>query len=332
MMGLVGSRKKASIPVRGRELRRLCLTAALVVGSVLAGQGFAQAPGGAPPPTPVSVVTVEPRDIPIINELPGRIAPTQIAEVRPRVSGIIVERVFEQGRQVKQGDVLYRLDPEPFKGEVDKAAATLKRAEAARLLARQEADRQQDLRSRKVASAQQYDNAIATLTQADADVASARAGLAAAQLDLRYSEVRAPISGRIGRALITEGALVGPSNSEALATIQQLDPVYADFKQSANQLLELKRGLKAGNLKDDGKRDAPVHLTFDDGTPYGFTGLLLLSEATVDATTGQVTLRAEFPNPDDDLLPNMYVRVALEQGIRPDALAVPQQAFLRVSE
>jgi len=307
---------------------------AMLASAMLLGGGFAferaaaQAPG-ARPPAPVSFVTVQPEDIPIINELPGRIAPTRIAEVRPRISGIIVERVFEQGSFVKEGDVLYRIDPEPFKVEVDRAAATLKRAEAVRQLARLDADRQKDLRERRVASTQQYDTAIAELAQADADVASARAGLAAAQLNLEYAEVKAPISGRIGRALITEGALVSSTSSDPLAMVQQLDPVYADFTQSANQLLQLRRGLKAGTVTESGKRDTPVRLKFDDGSPYGFVGWLLLSEATVDATTGQVTLRAEFPNPDGDLLPNMYIRVAIEQGIRPNALAVPEQAVQR---
>lgn len=317
----------------GRGLPRfgLVMAMALAVGTgwVTAIDGArAQAPA-ARPPTQVSVVTVQPEDIPIINELPGRIAPTRIAEVRPRVSGIIVERVFQQGSLVKEGDVLYRIDPEPFKVQVDRAAATLKRAEATRLRARQDADRQKDLRDRRVASAQQYDNAIAELAQADADVASGRAGLAAAQLDLQYADVKAPISGRIGRAMITEGALVSPTSAEALATIQQLDPVYADFTQSANQLLQLRRDLKAGTLADTQPQDTPVHLKLDDGSPYSFVGWLLLSEATVDPTTGQVTLRAEFPNPDGDLLPNMYVRVAIEQGLRPNALAVPQQAVQR---
>lgn len=306
------------------------LASVMVLGGGFAFDGAeAQAPGGARPPTAVSVVTVQPEDIPIINELPGRIAPTRIAEVRPRISGIIVERVFQQGSLVKEGDVLYRIDPEPFKVQVDRAAATLKRAEAVRQLARLDADRQKDLRDRKVASAQQFDTAIAGLAQADADVASARAGLAAAQLDLEYAEVKAPISGRIGRALITEGALVSPTNSDALAMVQQLDPVYADFTQSANQLLRLRRALKAGTVTDAEQREAPVRLKLDDGSTYGFVGLLLLSEATVDATTGQVTLRAEFPNPDGDLLPNMYVRVVIEQGMRPNALAVPEQAVQR---
>jgi membrane fusion protein (multidrug efflux system) len=280
------------------------------------------------PPTAVGVVTVEAEPLPITNELPGRIAPTRIAEVRPRVSGIVVERVFEQGGTVKRGDVLYRIDPEPFQLRVDRARAALKRAEAVRLQARQQADRMSELRQRNVASGQQYENAVASLAQAEAEVASARAELAAAELDLHYTEVRAPIDGRIGRALITEGALVD-SGGENLATIQQLDPVYADFTQPATQLLGLRRALKSGVLASSDPETASVRLLLDDGGEYPHAGRLLFSEVAVDAATGQVLLRAEFPNPDGDLLPGMYVRVVIEQGVQPDAIAVPQQAVQR---
>lgn len=278
----------------------------------------------APPPVGVSVVTVVPETLPITNELPGRIAPTRIAEVRPRVSGIVVERVFEQGSVVKAGDVLYRIDPEPFRVRVASAEATLQRAKAAQLQARQQADRQSELRERNIASIQQLDNAIAALAQADADVAIADAGLAEAKLNLNYSEVRAPIAGRIGRAIVTEGALVSANGAESLATIQQLDPVYADFTQPANALLKLRQALKAGSLANPAA--ATVQLRLDDGGSYAYPGRLLFSEAAVDETTGQITLRGEFPNPDGDLLPGMYVRVLIEQGIQPDAVAVPQQA------
>lgn len=281
----------------------------------------------AAPPVGVSVVTVAPESLTITNELPGRIAPTRIAEVRPRVSGIVVERVFEQGSVVKQGDVLYRIDPEPFKVRVASAEATLQRAKAAQLQAQQQADRQKQLRDRSFASMQQLDNAVAALAQADADVALAEAGLAEARLNLNYSEVRAPISGRIGRAIVTEGALV--SGAENLATIQQLDPVYADFTQPANALMKLRQALKAGAL--DRPEAATVQLRLDDGSPYAHSGKLLFSEAAVDETTGQITLRGEFPNPDGDLLPGMYVRVRVQQGVEPNAVAVPQQAVQRDS-
>lgn len=308
--------------------------AAIAVGAVmmLAGSGAANTTAAQMPPNmpvPVGVLTVAPEDVPITNELPGRIAPTRIAEVRARVSGIVVERVFEQGSIVKQGDVLYRIDPAPFKVQVDSARATLQRAEASQLQARQNADRQTALRQRDIASAQQYETAVAVLAQADADVAAAKAGLAAAELNLQYSEVRAPISGRIGRALITEGALVGTTAVDNLATIQQLDPVYADFTQSANELLHLRRAHASGELASGKSGEAPVRLLLDDGSPYQHTGRLLFSEAAVDALTGQVTLRGEFPNPEGDLLPGMYVRVLIQQGVQRNALVVPQQAVQR---
>ncbi len=295
------------------------------------GEQPADQSGQAPPsmPVSVSVVVVEAEALPIMNELPGRIAPTRIAEVRPRVSGIVIERVFTQGSMVTQGDLLYRIDPDPFRVRVDSAKATLRRAQATQLQAKQLADRQKQLRERAVSSDQQYDNAIAALAQAEADVAGARAGLEAAELDLQYSEVRAPISGRIGRALITEGALVSATGTENLATIQQLDPIYADFTQSANQLLALRRAAKAGTVGGANENQATVRLLLDDGSAYPHDGRLLFSEAAVDVTTGQITLRGEFPNPDDDLLPGMYVRVQIVQGEQSNAIAVPQQAVQR---
>lgn len=291
-------------------------------------EGDKQAGAPAMPPTPVAVITTKSEEAPIMNELPGRIAATRIAEVRPRISGIIVERVFEQGSIVNEGDVLYRIDPEPFRVQVDSAEGTLRRAKAVQLQAKQAADRQEQLKKSNVASAQQFDDAVAQLAAADADVAIAEAGLATARLNLEYSEVKAPITGRIGRALITEGALVSSNGTEALATIQQLDPVYADFTQSATDLIRLRKALQDGALMKDGN-SADVALLFDDGTTYGRTGKLLFSEAAVDETTGQVTLRGEFPNPDNDLLPGMYVRVQLQQGIQKNAILVPQQSVQR---
>ena len=277
------------------------------------------------PPMPVSIVEVKAEPLPVVNELPGRVAPTRIAEVRPRISGIVVERVFEQGSVVEQGDVLYRIDADLFRVQVQSAEATLKRAEATQMLARQQAERQNQLRQRNIASVQDQDSAVAALAQADADVASAQAGLATAKLNLAYTDVTAPIGGRIGRAMITEGALV--SSSESLATIQQLDPIYADFTQPAADLIRLRKALQAGQLANSD--EAPVRLLLDDGTPYPEPGRLLFSEAAVDAGTGQVTLRGEFPNPDGSLLPGMYVRVQIEQGIEEAALAIPQQAVQR---
>lgn len=311
---------------------KAALRAACAFGVVvsLAGCGDGKQAGAdkQAPPVVVSVVTVVPETLRIVSDLPGRIAPTRIAEVRPRVSGIIIERVFQQGTIVKQGDVLYRLDPAPFQVRVASAKATLQRAVATRTLAAQQAERQTRLKDRDVTTGQLYDKAVAELAQAEADEASARAGLQAAELDLQYTEVRAPITGRIGRALITEGALFTVGGSESLATIQQLDPVYADFTQSANELLALKRAAQQ-SAKAGEAIEAEVRLRFDDGASYAHRGRLLFSEASVDATTGQVTLRGEFPNPDGDLLPGMYVRVQLVQGEQLNALAVPERALRR---
>ena len=282
----------------------------------------------APPPSPVGVLTVQPETLPITSDLPGRIAPTRLAEVRPRVSGIIVERVFEQGSFVKEGDILYQIDPAPFQVQVDSAEATLRRAQAAQLQARQTADRQTQLNKSNVASRQEYDAAISGLAQADAEVAIAQASLAQAKLSLQYANVTAPISGRIGRALITEGALVSSTGSENLATIQQLDPIYADFTQPVADLIRLRRALQDGKLMT-GPNEAKAQLLLDDGTKYPETGRLLFSEAAVDETTGQVTLRGEFPNKAGDLLPGMYVRVQIEEGLERNAIAVPQQAVQR---
>lgn len=299
---------------------------------ILAGCNDEQQQGGgfAFPPPQVAVITVKAEDVPITNDLPGRIAATRVAEVRPRVSGIVVERVFEQGSQVKEGDVLYRIDPAPFQVQVDSAEATLRRAKAVQTQARVDSERQEQLKKSNVASAQAYDDAIAKLAQADADVAIAQAGLETARLNLQYADVKAPISGRIGRALITEGALVSANGTENLATIQQLDPVYADFTQSATDLIRLRKALQDGALMAD-NNSADVKLMLDDGTEYPHPGKLLFSEAAVDETTGQVTLRGEFPNPDGDLLPGMYVRVLIEQGIEKGAVLVPQQAVQRDS-
>jgi membrane fusion protein, multidrug efflux system len=309
---------------------RLMIPLALTFSVALAGCKDGQpAQGHAMPPASVGVVTVAPEDIAITNELPGRIAPTRIAQVRPRVSGIVIERVFQQGTRVKAGDVLYRIDPEPFRVQVERAKATLQRAEATRIQAQQQAERYEQLRTRNVASPQQYESAVATLAQADADVASGKAGLAAAQLDLQYADVTAPIGGRIGRALVTEGALVAANGSEPMAIVQQLDPVYADFTQSATDLVRLRKALQAGALASTDQDEARVRLLMDDGSPYPHFGRLLFSEATVDATTGQVTLRGEFPNPNNDLLPGLYVRVQIEQGVQQNAIAVPQQAVQR---
>ncbi|THK36307.1 efflux RND transporter periplasmic adaptor subunit [Ensifer sp. MPMI2T] len=312
------------------RMKRPTLAATLATLIFLAGcqKNEEQQAAQAFPPSAVAVYTTAAEALPITNELPGRITATRIAEVRPRVSGIVVERVFEQGTIVKEGDVLYRIDPAPFQVKVDSAEATLKRAQAVLDQAKRTADRQSRLKDAQFTAIQQFDDAIAAVAQAEADVGIAEAGLADAKLNLQYANVTAPIGGRIGRALITEGALVSATDTQNLATIQQLDPIYADFTQSATDLIRLRKALKDGQMMSS-DNEAEVQLILDDGTPYALKGKLLFSEAAVDATTGQVTLRGEFPNPNNDLLPGMYVRVQIQQGLEKDAITVPQQAVQR---
>ncbi|HET6377710.1 MAG TPA: efflux RND transporter periplasmic adaptor subunit [Methylocella sp.] len=277
----------------------------------------------------VAVVTVHPTPRPFVRELPGRIAPMRVAEIRARVAGIVIERLFKQGTEVKAGDILYRIDPARFQVELDAAQAALAKAEAVLEQAQKNARRVERLIEGHVASQAQYDNVMAALRQAQADVAARKADVARAKLDLDYTVVRSPISGRIGAALVTEGALVGQGEATHLATVQQLDPIYADFIQSVSELRQLRRDFESGALEQLSTDAVKVRLLLDDGTPYPYVGKLLFSDATVDKTTGQVTLRGEFPNPKYELLPGMYVRVLIEQGIDADALTVPQQAVRR---
>jgi membrane fusion protein (multidrug efflux system) len=303
----------------------------LVLACAISGLSACDEPQAEQATTPpqVSVITIEPSPRPYIRELPGRIAPTRVAEVRARVAGIVLERTFRQGADVKAGDVLYRIDPVRFEVELAAAEAALAKAQAVLEQAEQQAKRVEKLASGQAASQAQYEVAVATFRQAQADVAARKAEVARAKLDLDYTNVRSPISGRIGRALVTEGALVGQGEATHLATVQQLDPVYADFTQSAGELQQLRRDLESGALEQAAPDAAKVRLMLDDETPYPYRGHLLFSGASVDPSTGQVTLRGEFPNPKGELLPGMYVRVQIVQGTDGDALAVPQQAIQR---
>ena len=276
----------------------------------------------------VSIVTVTPQSRAIVRELPGRIAPTRVAEVRPRVSGIVVERLFRQGSEVKAGEPLYRIDPHPFEVEVMANQAALAKAEAALLQAQQQARRIATLTSHRAAPEAENEKAIAAEQQARADVEGRKADLSRARLNLDYATVRAPIDGVVGAALVSEGALV-VQNETNLATVQQLDPIYADFTQSVTEMSQLRRAFENGDLDRIEGDGAKVRLVLDDNSIYSLDGKLLFSDAKVDAHTGQVTLRGEFRNPKRELLPGMYVRVRIEQGIDSDAIAVPQQAIQR---
>jgi membrane fusion protein (multidrug efflux system) len=276
----------------------------------------------------VSIITVKQQPRAVVRELPGRIAPTRVSEVRPRVSGIVVERMFRQGSEVKAGDPLYRIDPRPFEVEVMASEAALAKAEAALMQAGQQAHRIATLTSQRAMPEAENEKAIAAERQARAEVEGRKADLARAKLNLDYATVRAPIDGVVGAALVSEGALA-VQNETNLATIQQLDPIYADFTQSVTELNQLRRAFESGDLERIAADAAKVRLVLDDNTLYSLDGKLLFSDAKVDAQTGQVTLRGEFHNPHRELLPGMYVRVRIDQGLDSDAIAVPQQAIQR---
>ncbi|MFK0310242.1 efflux RND transporter periplasmic adaptor subunit [Pseudomonas sp. NPDC090233] len=279
----------------------------------------------------VRVETLQLQPLAISTELSGRILAPRTAEVRARVAGVVLKRVYREGSDVKQGDVLFLIDPAPFKADHDSARATLAKAEANLYQARLQEQRYRELVDDKAVSRQEYDNARATYLQADAEVAGAKAALERTRLNLGYATVTAPISGRIGRALVTEGALVGQNETTPLATIQQLDPIHADVTQSTRELNALRRALRAGELQQAGNGEARATLIQDDGSAYPLPGKLLFSDISVDPSTNQITLRSEFPNPDLDLLPGSYVRVRLEQAVQPKGISVPQRAILRDS-
>ena len=279
----------------------------------------------------VRIETLEARPLSITSELSGRIAAPRIAEVRARVAGVVLQRVFREGSDVKKGDVLFRIDPAPFKADLDSAEAELRKAEANAFQARLQEQRYAQLIEDKAVSGQEYDNARAAARQTAAEVAANKAAVERAKLNLGYATVTAPISGRIGRALVTEGALVGQNETTPLALIQQLNPIHADLTQSTRELNDLRRAFRSGQLKEVGQGEARATLIQDDGSAYPLPGKLLFTDITVDPGTGQIILRSEFPNPDLDLLPGSFVRVRLEQAVNQQGISVPQRAILRDS-
>jgi membrane fusion protein, multidrug efflux system len=292
--------------------------AALILGvsvsvALLAGCGKKQQ-NFTPPPPEVGVITIQSAPLPITTELPGRIDPVQVAQVRARVDGVVLHREFEQGSNVKAGQVLYEIDPAPYQATLDSAKANLEQAQSL-------VKRYKPLVSINAVSKQEYDSAVATAAQD-------KAAEEIAQINLNYCTVTAPISGRIGPALVTVGALVSQSAATEMAVIHQMDPIYFDFTESSTELLKLRRQFDSDQLKKVAPGEAKITLMLEDGTVYPHEGKLLFSDVTVDPTTGMVTLRAEFPNPDDLLLPGMFARARVEQAVDSNAITVPQRGVI----
>jgi membrane fusion protein (multidrug efflux system) len=303
---------------------------ALVSALLIAGCDRSGKPSSAAQAPPeVGVLTVQPRSVIVTRALPGRTAPTLIAEVRPQVTGIIQARAFEEGAVVKAGSTLYRIDPASYQAAYQNSRAAVTKAQSTVENARRNLARTKELVEIKFVSQQAYDDAAATLRQNEADLEAARAAAEAARINLGYTNVVAPISGRTGKSAVTVGALVTANQPTALVSIQQLDPMYVDMTQSTTEVLNLKRALASGELKRVQGEAARVKLLFEDGSSYPYEGTLQFSDVTVDASTGAITLRALFGNPDGLLLPNMYVRAVIEEGVRERAIVVPQQAVTR---
>ncbi|KTF69994.1 efflux RND transporter periplasmic adaptor subunit [Sphingomonas sp. HT-1] len=291
------------------------------------GAGGPGGPGGQAGPPPVSYVTVQQQAVPLTSELPGRLSPYESSEVRPQVNGIILDRLFTEGDMVRQGQPLYRIDAAPYRAAVASARAALTRAQATIASTEALARRYGELVKINAISKQEYENAVASAAQARADVASQQAAVRTAEIDLARTTIRAPISGRIGRSVSTTGALVSAAQTNALTTIQRLDPIYVDIQQSSADLLKLRQQIMAGQVARDG--NAKVALKLEDGSDYGPQGTLRFADVTVDETTGSQVIRALFPNPNGLLLPGMFVRARIVEGTQQNAMLVPQRAVSR---
>jgi membrane fusion protein (multidrug efflux system) len=307
------------------------LFAGALLITLLTACGDKPPPGGAAgfPPAEVTVILVQPESVLVSADLPGRIEATRVAQVRARVPGVVLKLAYREGSDVKAGDVLFEIDPAPFKAALQSASATLSRAQANYSQAQMKVQRNKSLVESGAISKQEFEDSETVLAQTSADLESAKAAVMTAQLNLGYSTVTAPISGNIGRSLVTVGALVGQSEVTPLATIQQLDPIFVTMTQSSSELMKLRNAVGNGNIKGPTRDKAQVNLVLEDGQVYEHKGRLLFSELTVDEGTGSVTLRAEFPNPARRLLPGMFARARLEQGRNEKAILVPQGAVIR---
>ena len=289
--------------------------------------------GGGPPPAEVGVITVAPQAVGLATELPGRLEASRVAQVRARAAGILQKRLFKEGSDVKAGQPLFLIDPAPYQASAASAQASLARAQANLAQTAAQAERYKPLVEANAISKQDFINAVAAQKSAEADVAVAKAAVQTAQINLGYASVTSPIAGRIGRALVTEGALVGQGEATQLAVVQQISPIYVNFTQSTTDVLRLRRAVETGQFKrvgvGSGADGASVRVVLEDGSVYPQAGTLLFSDLTVDPSSGQITLRAEVPNAAGLLLPGMYVRVRLEQAQAAAGIVVPQQAVTR---
>ena len=333
----MNSRMSSHLPhARSALTLAVALLAALALsacggGDKAAGAAPGPGAGAAPPPPAVGVLTVKAEPVAIDTELSGRLEAWRTAQVRARVAGVVGKRLFTEGSEVKAGQALFQIDDAPYRAALDSALAAQARAEANLAQAQANLARNEPLAAAKAISQTEWVATQTALKQAQADVATAKAAVTTARLNVDYAQVRAPISGTIGRALVTEGALVGQGEVTQLALIQQTDPMYVNFTQSAAEVLRLRRAVEAGQLGQGGGRGAEVRLVLDDGSEHPQPGRLLFSDLSVDATSGQVTLRAEVPNPKGTLLPGLFVRVRTAQAEAPRAMLLPQQAVTRGS-
>jgi membrane fusion protein (multidrug efflux system) len=285
-----------------------------------------KSPPPAPPLAQVGFITIKPQPVSWTTQLPGRTDAEMTADVRPQVSGLILKRLFTEGDEVTAGQQLYQIDPATYRASYDTALATLAYDQAALTTARIKAQRYKPLAAAQAISKQDYDDAAASAAETVANVASARASVEQAQINLNYTRVLSPIFGHIGASSVTPGALVTANQTTVLATVTQLDPIYVDVEEPSTMRLELQQGFANGNMKKDANGDVPVGLQLEDGSMYNLMGALQFTEVTVDESTGTVLLRATFPNPDHFLLPGMYVRAVLSQGVHENGIVVPQQA------
>jgi len=327
---LAADRPSPQMPAARGFVQRIPKAALLVLAGFLSA--CSEPPRMNPGMPQVSVIAVQPERTPVSADLPGRVDAVREAQIRARVTGIVQSILFKQGGEVKEGERLFKIDPAPAQAAYDQAAAQLKQAQANVQAARALVKRYAPLVKADAVSRQEYDNAVANALQGEAAVAAARATLDSARINLGYTDVVSPITGRIGRPLVTEGALVEATTATQMALVQQLDPVYIDFTQSTSELAQLRQAFASGVLQKLGEDAMRVQAVLEDGSLYEHPGKLLFTGITVDPGTGKVTLRAEFPNPEQILLPGMFVRVRLEQGVNEQALLVPKQALQRTAD